>query len=191
MTRLRLGVLIAALAASFASINPDEDLPQADDCTQSSFAVVDEISLVHPDDETVIQDFEVHELIYGPQGGAMVRFRVRASGADAPACMPMTMTYEKCLDEQCTSVDENTGYPNTIALQTYEAGSERLTRAYFAEMRYPLDEGDLARVTIKVGPEEDPDETSVLMWLGSQGTFEDDLRDAGPEDAGPFLDGGF
>lgn len=98
------------------------------------------------------------------------------------------MTYEKCLDAQCLTVDPDTGYPNTIALQTYEAGSERLTKAYLAEMRYPLYEGDLARVSISVGPEEDPTVASVLMWLGFEGSFDADLSDVGPTDG--FRDSG-
>ena len=183
MTGIRLGLLVAALAASLASINPDDDVPQADDCNQTSQAVVAGIALVHPDDDDVMQDFEVHELIYGPQGGAMVRFRVRASGADAPACMAMTMTYEKCLDALCSAVDPDPIYPNTIALQTYEEGTERITQPYFAEMSYPLREGDLARVTIVAGPDASPTETTVHMWLGFAGAFEQALIDAGPSDA--------
>ncbi len=184
MTGLRIMVLVAAMAASFASINPnDEPLPENDDCQQASLPIVDRIELVNADVDSPMQDYDVQEIIFGPQGGAMVRLRVRASGNDVPACMAMTMVYEKCLDELCTAVDPDTSYPNTIALQTYEDGAERITKEYFAEMRYPLVEGDLARVTISVGPDANPAVASVLMWLGFEGSLPSALRDAGPSDA--------
>lgn len=184
MTGLRLGLLLAALAASIASINPENDIPFADDCDRTAFAIVDGISLVHPDDDSVVQDLEVHELVFGSQGGTMVRIRVRAQGANIPSCMPMTITYEKCLDAECSQVDPESIIPSMISLRTYEEGAERMTKVHFSEIGYYLQQGDLARVTFEVGPEEDPEVASALMWLGYEGNFEERLSDAGPSDAG-------
>ncbi|MCP4449711.1 MAG: hypothetical protein GY811_30925 [Myxococcales bacterium] len=54
-----------------------------------------------------------------------------------------------------------------------------MTKVYFVQLPNPLDEGNLARVTIGVGPEEDRVESSVLMWLGLEGSIEPPVPDAG------------
>ncbi|MCP4449712.1 MAG: hypothetical protein GY811_30930 [Myxococcales bacterium] len=98
MTRFRSALLGTAIAASAAStLNPDS-VPEVDDCDQALNATVEVVTLVQPDADEEMQDYEVHDLIYGSQGGTMVRLRFGVTGTDAPACMGVTLKYEKCLD---------------------------------------------------------------------------------------------
>ena len=180
MTQLRLAVLFIAAAASAASVlNPDDPLPPVDSCDQTVVPVVDSLAITHVASDTSIQDYEVQDLIYGPQGGAMVEMRFAVEGAGLPGCMPMSLLYDKCLDVDCATTDPDARFETTVALRIYEEAGGSVTKGYFLEMFYPLGEGDLARVTIAAGPDDRRVETSVLMWLAFEGSLSGAEFDAG------------
>ncbi len=183
MDTLRLTVLAIALAASAAStLNPDP-LPEPDDCENPADALVDSLHLIRPDTAATMQDYEVRDLVYGPQGGTMIVFRIGVTGAMAPSCMEVSLAYEQCLDAECARANPDTGFPSEIALRFYEEdtgeNADRITLGYFAELPYQLGEGNLARVTVAVGQGATRLESSALLWLGFEGTFDVGAPDAG------------
>lgn len=181
MNRLRIALLAVAVAASAASVlSPDDPLPPTDDCDATLEPTVDSIDLVQSiSSAPPLEDYQVHELISGFQGGTMIRLRMGLYGADLVPCMTFVMTYETCLDIDCVEIDPDTAFPDYISLETYEHLGGRITEDYLFQMRYPPSEGDLVRMTVAVGPEDSRMQTSVLMWMGAEGMLPEPEPDAG------------
>jgi len=129
------------------------------------------LALVDPDSDEGMQDYDVQELFYGPQGGTMIRMRFRFGGQDVPACQPIIIRYEQCLDIDCLSVEPDAEAPISIALRTYEDGASRITDVFFGQLPYSLQAGDLARITITAGPEGEQVTAGALLWLDDEGAF--------------------
>jgi hypothetical protein len=130
-------------------------------------------------------DLQSHALITGPQGGSMVELRFNLLGAAIPPCVSFTLTAEKCLNLECTELEEAEVFPSSPALQTYVNDAGRDTKTYLMEIPFRFSAGTLMRITAEVGTVT----SALLMWVEQEGVLLDaglmdaNLRDAGPVDA--------
>jgi hypothetical protein len=119
--------------------------PPPDRCdVPQTRAVVDAIEIGRPDGDTfqTLPDGYVARVVYGPQGGAMLEFRLRVTGSAPPECL-----------DQITTVNRQ-GAPigsRTTPLRTYaDAPGTRATRTLqviLDSRQPPL--GTMAEVTVE------------------------------------------
>jgi hypothetical protein len=184
MKLFRFSVLIGGLLASIASVlAPNEDdIPEADVCEGSSEAGVDHLRVVHGESSgsaTEVADYEEMPMVFGSQGGAMVPVRIRLTGGAVPSCARLVLTLEHCLDLGCERVTDDP-LSQQIPLQTYQEGSDRITRDYYLILPYPIESGALVRLRVVMGSAS----TETLMWIEQEASF----ADAGPMDSGIVID---
>ena len=132
-----------------------------DQCEQpQARAPIDAIEIGQPDGEPVraLPDGWVARVLRGPQGGAMLQFRLRVSGADAPACLMQTTTV-KVRDQVLGSLE--------TPLNTYaDAPGSRVTRPLLVILNtFQPPTGVLAEVTAAAGGQS----VTRSVWIDAVG----------------------
>lgn len=163
-------------AACLAGCGPA--LPSEDSCSAPQSTGVASIVFLSTDGNGAsVADLEAHNLIFGPQGGAMVELRFGLQGDAVPSCVNFVMSVARCTNLACTEVEPGEDFDSTRPLQTYPDSVGRSTRNYLMQIPYSYGPGALIRIKAGVGEVEG----SLLLWLDQEGP----LFDAGPQDAGP------
>jgi hypothetical protein len=171
--------------AAFGGCGPD--LPPVDSCSQPASAGVSTVDFVSISGmSSIAVDLQPQAVIIGPQGGSMVELRFNLEGDAIPECVNVKLTAEKCLDLECTALEEAEVFPVERALRTYENDGGRNTKNYLMEIPFRFNAGTLIRISVEVGTA-----TGALrMWIEQEGVLldaglsdADPLRDAGPSDA--------
>ena len=175
-----LGLLAVANMATIGN-GCGPSLPANDTCSTPSSGNVSSLRFVSTSGSgATIPDLETQGLIFGPQGGSMVELRFAINGAAVPECAGFTLTAQRCINLECSQLEEGEVFPATPALQTYEHEGEHHTRNYLFEIPFRYTDGDLILVRAQVGASSG----SLRMWLEREGP----LFDAGPRDAGLAAD---
>ena len=182
-----MGLLALAAVSNMAAFGGcGPDLPPVDSCSQPASTGVSTVDFVAISGaSSTALDLQTQAIITGPQGGSMVELRFNLEGVAVPECVNVKLTAEKCLDLECTALEEAEVFPVERALQTYENDGGRSTKNYLMEIPFRFNAGTLIRISVEVGTA-----TGALrMWIEQEGVLLDagladaDLRDAGPSDA--------
>jgi hypothetical protein len=128
--RLRaLGVLVplAALTTAGFCVNPSGSAPKPDRCDAPAMTRGPLTVEVGPYEYDLpfraFVDGDAIAKVRGPQGGEMVAYRLRVSGAEAPACLAQVATLSTERGEELARLD--------VPLATYPDGAARTTRQTF------------------------------------------------------------
>ena len=171
MRVVRLTVLGGALLVSLASIGPGgEPLPKVDTCSQPGDDGVSAVAFLPSSGTGQVADLDTHELIYGPQGGAMLPLRFGLQGQGVPSCARFTLSLERCLELGCSQNADATTHVDSPALKTYQADPGHNTKEFLMILPYQYEAGMLVRIRAAVG---NSPETSLLLWIAEEGSFAD------------------
>lgn len=183
MKSLRCTLLVLALAASAASFIPGggPGVPPTDSCDQSSIEGVASLVIlaVNGDDPNPIADKQIMPIIFGSQGGSMLRMRFQLEGDPIPSCTTFSITLDQCQGSDCEQVIDNARYEREVSLATYEQGSARVTRDYYLILPSQFVGGSLLRLQVQAGL----GTQERLLWLDYMGELPEALRDGGIPDA--------